>query len=227
MLKIKNLSKVFKGSFGTVNALNEIDLSVNKGEILAVRGKSGCGKTTLLLTAGAMMAPTKGTVEVGGINPYKLSSDQRSKLRRDSIGYVFQQFNLIPYLSIFENIILPANPRFNKRHIQNRTEYLLDRFDLTDRAKHKPSQLSAGQQQRTALARALINEPELVLADEPTGNLDRENAKIVIDHLCKISQSGSAVVIVTHDPIIDIFNVDSIELDVGIIVRSKHAPSMT
>ena len=222
MLKVNKVSKIFKGSFGAVNALEEIDFSVNAGEITAVQGPSGSGKTTLLLTLGAMMSPSKGTVEIDGKNPYEIGYNERTKLRQDYIGFVFQQFNLIPYLTVFENIIVPACSEYTKKQIYDRAEYLLDRFEISNRAAHKPAELSAGQQQRTALARALINEPKIILADEPTGNLDSQNAKVVIEHLCSIAEAGAAVIIVTHDNAIDRFNIKSVELKDGQITNFKN-----
>ena len=226
MLVMKNISKVFKGSFGTVRALDKINFSVNIGDIVAVRGPSGCGKTTLLLTAGAMMTPDEGVVDIQGVNPYALNPDQRATMRQEIIGFVFQQYNLIPYLSVFENVIVPAKKYLDKKRIFNRAEKLLQRFDLEDRAEHKPTQLSMGQQQRTALARALINEPQLILADEPTGSLDEENAKIVIGHLRDIAEAGTAVIIVTHDTIVEQFDVRAVELDNGKIRESELVPML-
>ncbi len=215
MLKMKKVSKSFTGSVETVNALLDVDLELNAGEIAAIQGPSGCGKTTLLLIAGAMMKPTCGSVFVDEVDPYELGPEKRAQLRGESLGFVFQQFNLIPYLSVFENVIVSARADSAKSEIFEKAEKLLRRFDLLDRLKHKPDELSTGQQQRTALARALINDPKLILADEPTGNLDNQNARIVVDHLYDISQQGAAVLMVTHDSIIDNYDFRTIFIDEG------------
>ncbi len=225
MFEMKNVSKVFTGSFGKVIALDNIDFSVEPGEMLTVQGPSGCGKTTLLLIAGAMMKPTDGTVLIDGKNPYSLDQNQRAGIRQSAIGFVFQQFNLVPYLTVLENVILPADPSLDSRVVLDKAESLLEHFDLSDRAEHKPGELSTGQQQRTALARALINNPRLILADEPTGNLDRQNAQVVIEHLREIADAGAAVLIVTHDAEIEQMTENHLRLDKGVIV--EHAESVS
>jgi ABC-type lipoprotein export system ATPase subunit len=221
MLEMRQVAKVFSGSVETVNAIVDIDLKIEAGEVAAIHGPSGCGKTTLLLIAGAMMKPTRGNVLIDQVNPYELDSKKRAKLRGETIGFVFQQFNLIPYLSVFENVILSARPGQNKSKIKDKAKILLERFDLMDRVCHKPGELSTGQQQRTALARALINDPKLILADEPTGNLDKQNAGIVIEHLHNIAQQGAAVLIVTHDSIVDKYCFRKVNIDDGRICEQE------
>ena len=197
MLKIKNVSKAFNGPQGQVQALSEISLSVSAGQLISLQGPSGCGKTTLLLIAGALLEPDTGHVLIDNRNPYQLSPNQRSILRANTIGFVFQQFHLVPYLNIIENILAASIK--NTDSVVERAKKLIDKFNLTDRAAHLPAQLSTGQCQRAALARALINKPKIILADEPTGNLDEENGQIVLSSLADFANDGGAVLIVTHD----------------------------
>ena len=210
MLKIKNVSKAFNGPQGQVEALSEISLSVSVGQLIALQGPSGCGKTTLLLIAGALLEPDTGHVLIDNRNPYQLSPNQRSILRANTIGFVFQQFHLIPYLNILENILAASIK--NTDSVVEREKKLIDNFNLTDRATHLPAQLSTGQCQRTALARALINQPKILLADEPTGNLDEENGEIVLSSLADFANDGGAVLIVTHDSRVTNFSDRTINL---------------
>jgi ABC-type lipoprotein export system ATPase subunit len=205
MLEFKNVSKWFSvksskdnGSTGKVTALKEVSFSVRSGELLAVRGPSGCGKTTLLLTAGGLLRPSAGQITVAGQNPYQLDPDRRSELRARMIGFVFQQFNLIPYLTVRQNI-LAASLAMPGKKAAERAGSLIERFGLAERADHVPAQLSTGERQRTALARALLNEPKVILADEPTGNLDEDNAQTVFGYLSRYVSDGGCVLLVTHD----------------------------
>jgi putative ABC transport system ATP-binding protein len=199
MIHLKKVTKRFDGPNGKVMALFNVSLSLMPGELLAINGPSGCGKSTLLLTAAGMLRPDRGSVQLmGNQNPYDLAPEQRSRLRAGSIGFVFQQFHLIPYLSVEENIQVPslAAPGADP---ESRARELIRQFGLQERADHIPSQLSTGERQRTALARAFFNEPKIVLADEPTGNLDDENAEIVLQHLRRFVSAGGCVLLVTHN----------------------------
>jgi putative ABC transport system ATP-binding protein len=198
MLEFKNISKWFDGPEGKVMALEEVCLSISPGEFLAVRGPSGCGKTTLLLTAGGLLRPSTGQVSLDGQDPYVLSSEKRSRMRASMIGFVFQQFHLIPYLTVRQNIMAPSLA-LPAKEAEQRAQQLVSNFGLDDRAGYVPAQLSTGQRQRTALARALLNKPKIILADEPTGNLDEDNADIVFDYLSKYVSDGGCVLLVTHD----------------------------
>lgn len=198
MLEFKNISMWFDGPKGKVTALDEVSFSVSPGEFLAVRGPSGCGKTTLLLAAGGLQRPSAGQVSLDGQDPYALGSEMRSRMRASTIGFVFQQFHLIPYLTVRQNIMAPSLALPTKEAVQ-RTQELVSNFGLDDRAGHVPAQLSTGQRQRTALARALLNKPKIILADEPTGNLDEDNADIVFDYLDKYVSDSGCVLLVTHD----------------------------
>jgi putative ABC transport system ATP-binding protein len=198
MIKLNNINKTFNGPKGKVIALNDVSMSLVPGELLAVRGPSGCGKSTLLLTAAGLLKPDSGKVLYQERdNPYDLTPDKRSRLRAELIGFVFQQYHLIPYLTVKENIIMPSltatvdDPDALARE-------LIRKFGLEARIDHVPSQLSTGERQRTALARALFNKPKVIMADEPTGNLDDGNADIVMNHLRSYVGEGGSVLLVTH-----------------------------
>jgi putative ABC transport system ATP-binding protein len=199
MIQLSNVTKSFMGPNGKVTALKEVTLSLSPGELLTINGPSGSGKSTLLLTAAGMLRPDKGDVHLlGKERPYDLPPDQRSHLRAGLIGFVFQQFHLIAYLTVRENIMVPSLA-LSGADPGRRAQELLDQFGLRERADHVPSQLSTGERQRTALARALFNKPKIILADEPTGNLDDENAEIVLKHLSHYVSAGGSVLLVTHN----------------------------
>lgn len=192
ILDIHDLTK----TYGAVRAVDGVSLTLQAGEFVSIQGPSGCGKSTLLLAAGGLLRPEAGTVTVAGQDPYALSAEQRAKFRAAHIGFVFQQFHLVPYLNVLDNVMVPALavPARRERAVE-----LVAQFGLADRAHHVPSQLSVGERQRCALARALLNQPQLLLADEPTGNLDRENGQVVLDCLREFARRGGAVLLVTHD----------------------------
>jgi ABC-type lipoprotein export system ATPase subunit len=198
MLEIVHVSKSFAAATGAVAALADVSLSVAPGEFVAVRGPSGCGKTTLLLAAGGLLHPDGGQVKVAGQDIYALGEEARARFRAANIGFVFQQFHLVPYLSVIDNVLSAALalPRADARR---RAEHLVESFGLTARRHHVPAQLSTGERQRTALARALLQQPHLLLADEPTGNLDDDNGKAVLDYLAGHARAGGSVLLVTHD----------------------------
>lgn len=198
MLAIDNLTKYYHRSRVTVTALANFSLSASSGEMVAVNGPSGCGKTTLLLAAGGLLQPDQGTVIVSGQHLYALSSEERARFRASHIGFVFQQFHLVPYLSVLENV-LSATLATSREAPRERAMALLERFQLSHRLYHVPDELSTGERQRCALARALLNEPKLILADEPTGNLDDQNADVVLSHLQTHAEEGGTVLLVTHD----------------------------
>tara|TARA_A100001037_G_scaffold306342_1_gene350861 strand:- start:619 stop:1293 length:675 start_codon:yes stop_codon:yes gene_type:complete len=200
LLRVENLTKQYPGQNGSlVHALRGVSLDLEEGDFAAIQGPSGCGKSTLLLAAGALLQPAGGTVSIDGDDPYRLSSEQRAQFRARYVGFVFQQFHLVPYLSVRENIVVPelaGDAEGNSGDV----DALLEQFQLKHRAEHPPAKLSTGERQRVALARALFNKPRLLLADEPTGNLDRENADIVLDHFRRFAEAGGGVLLVTHDP---------------------------
>jgi ABC-type lipoprotein export system ATPase subunit len=200
LLQVESVSKAYPGPQGTIGAVDEVSLTLATGEFVAVQGPSGCGKTTLLLAAGALLRPSRGRVLVNGQDPYTLSSGQRARLRAMHVGFVFQQFHLVPYLDVLDNVLAPTLALGANGNARARALELADRYGLTDRLHHLPAALSTGERQRVALARALLNRPKLLLADEPTGNLDPQNGEIVLRSLAEFAREGGAVLLVTHDP---------------------------
>jgi len=182
----------------TVHPCKDLTLEVNAGEFVGVQGASGCGKTTMLLIAGGLLSPDSGSVQIDGKNPYELSGDQRARFRASKIGFVFQQFHLVPYLNVLENV-LAASIGVDPKQKKERADELIETFGLRERAMHLPGKLSTGERQRTALARALFNRPRLLLADEPTGNLDESNSQTVLAHLTQFVEDGGAALMVSHD----------------------------
>lgn len=199
MLELVGVSKSYVGPAGTLSILRDFSLAVRAGEFVALQGPSGSGKTTLLLIAGAMLHPDAGQARIEGVDVYAQSAEERARLRAKRIGFVFQQFHLTPYLSVLENALVAAvaNPA---EGLEARARGLLEKLGLATRLHHLPSQLSSGERQRTALARALLYRPALILADEPTGNLDLESGAIVLDHLAAYVKEGGALLLATHDP---------------------------
>ena len=199
-LRLKNISKTYQGPDGPLEVLKGVSLEVSAGEFAAVQGPSGCGKSTVLLVAGGLLSPEQGEVLIDGENPYALDAVQVGRLRAKKVGFVFQQFHLIPYLSVSDNVLAPsmAVPE-DAAGARERAKEMIGHFKLTERASHLPSELSAGECQRVALARALLNQPKVLLADEPTGNLDPENGEIVLASLAEFADKGGAVLLVTHD----------------------------
>ena len=181
-----------------MQALADVTVTLDVGEFVAVQGPSGCGKTTLLLAAGALLEPTEGRVVIDGRDAYAMSTEARSRLRATEIGFVFQQFHLIPYLTVLENVLAPTIAVGGADSAQRARE-MIEHFHLEHRVDHVPGQLSTGERQRVALARAFLNRPKLLLADEPTGNLDSENADVVLGALAEFAAGGGAVLLATHD----------------------------
>jgi ABC-type lipoprotein export system ATPase subunit len=202
MLEIRDLSKLYASpagrAAGPVAALDGVSLSLAPGEFVAVQGPSGSGKTTLLLAAGGLLAPSGGQIVFEGQDVYAMPPGARARWRSQCLGFVFQQFHLIPYLSVIDNVLAPALacPIAGARR---RAEELLEQFGLSARASHVPAELSTGEQQRTALARALVHRPQLLLCDEPTGNLDAQSGRAVQECLVEFHRQGGAVLLVTHD----------------------------
>jgi putative ABC transport system ATP-binding protein len=198
MLILSDATRQFSGRGSVVRALDGVSLAVEGGELVVVRGPSGCGKTSLLLTAGGLLAPDTGRVEIDGQDPYALSPNDRATQRARTTGFVFQQFHLIPYLSALDNV-RAAGIASQDSGSEDRAVDLLTQLGLAERLRHLPAELSTGEQQRTALARALLNKPGLLLADEPTGNLDPDNGGLILEHMSAFARAGGAVLLVTHD----------------------------
>jgi ABC-type lipoprotein export system ATPase subunit len=199
LISLDHITKSYTGDVENVVAVDDVSVSVDSGEFVAVVGPSGCGKTTLLLVAGGLLRPDSGQVTIDGADPYSLSTEQRARFRAERIGFVFQQFHLVPYLNVLDNVLAPALVTGDPTARQ-RADGLVQRFGLADRVRHRPGQLSTGERQRVALARALLNKPKVILADEPTGNLDGENSDEVLKALQAFANEGGAVLLVTHDP---------------------------
>ena len=199
MIKTVNLQKIFRTEEVQTLALNDVSIEVNEGEFVAIMGPSGCGKSTLLNILGLLDNPTAGEYYLNGTEVSKFTESQRTSLRKGVIGFVFQSFNLIDELNVYENIELPllymGVPQAERKR---RVEQAMERMGIMHRAKHFPQQLSGGQQQRVAIARAVVAGPKLILADEPTGNLDSKNGKEVMDLLKELNREGTTIVMVTH-----------------------------
>lgn len=199
MIKTENLSRIFRTEEVETSALLNVNLEVSQGDFLAIMGPSGCGKSSLLNILGLLDNPSNGSYLFNGQEVSRLRESQRTKLRKGKIGFVFQSFNLIDELTVFENVELPLS-YLNMKASERKTAVLqvLDQMQMGHRAKHFPQQLSGGQQQRVAIARAVVAKPDLVLADEPTGNLDSKNGLEVMNLLTTLNQSGTTIVMVTH-----------------------------
>ncbi|HJV68614.1 ABC transporter ATP-binding protein [Ideonella sp.] len=201
MLKMQSLAKVYRTEMVETYALRHFDLEVREGEFVAVTGPSGSGKTTFLTIAGLLEAFTSGRYELDGVDVSRMGDDERSRIRNQKIGFIFQAFNLIPDLNVIDNIEVPLRYRgLPGAERRQRAADALARVGLSARARHYPSELSGGQQQRVAIARALAGQPKLLLADEPTGNLDSQMARSVMDLLEELHREGATIVMVTHDP---------------------------
>jgi putative ABC transport system ATP-binding protein len=217
VIRLSEVTKAYRGRRGIVRALDKVSLTVDEGEFLMVKGPSGSGKSTLLLAAGGMIRPSEGQIVVADEDLYALSSGARARYRARSIGFVFQMFHLVPYLSVLDNVLLPtALVGLPESH--SRATSLLERFGMGGRITHKPGELSTGERQRTAMARALVNRPRLLLADEPTGNLDPDNAAQIYGYLTEFHKSGGTVVVVSHDAACEQYATRTVHLSEGALV---------
>ncbi len=201
LLRLQGVSKVFQTEELDTYALSDMDLEIHAGEFVSVSGPSGCGKTTLLSILGLLDSPSGGTYTLDGRRVESLSPAERARVRREQIGFIFQSFNLIGDLSVYNNVDLPLSYRaVSKCDRRARVEAALERVGMSHRAKHMPHQLSGGQQQRVAVARAVVGDPLILLADEPTGNLDSTHGAQVMELLAELHRGGSTLCMVTHDP---------------------------
>jgi putative ABC transport system ATP-binding protein len=201
MIRTHELSKVFRTEEVETTALNNVNLEIADGEFVAIMGPSGCGKSTLLNIIGLLDNPSKGELWINGTEVAKFSEKNRTSLRKGNIGFVFQSFNLIDELTVYENVELPLlYLKVSASDRRKKVEEVLERMKITHRKKHFPQQLSGGQQQRVAIARAVVTKPKLILADEPTGNLDSANGEEVMNLLSELNNDGTTIVMVTHSP---------------------------
>jgi len=202
LITLKNISKTFLTEDIETRALNQINLTINKGEYLSLSGQSGCGKSTLMSLLGLLDSPSEGEYFLAGKDISKLTRDQRAKIRSKQIGFVFQSFNLISDLTVAENVMLPLTYQsgLDRKTVDEKVKRVLAKVEMSHRVNHYPSQLSGGQQQRVAVARALVNDPAIILADEPTGNLDSKNAEAVLQLFDQLHKEGATICMVTHDP---------------------------
>jgi putative ABC transport system ATP-binding protein len=201
MIRLENISKSFRSETVETKALQNVNMEVRKGEFIAITGPSGCGKTTLLNILGLLNTPDTGRYWLNGREVSTLRESDRLKLRRGVIGFVFQSFNLIDDMNVFENVELPLRYiGLSKSERKAKVNEVLERMNIIHRAAHYPQQLSGGQQQRVAVARAVVSNPQLILCDEPTGNLDSQNGLDVMHLLCDLNAAGTTIVMVTHSP---------------------------
>ncbi|HWQ66966.1 MAG TPA: ABC transporter ATP-binding protein [Methanospirillum sp.] len=201
VVRLDDITKIYPLPSGDVIALNHLSLRIEKGEFVAIIGPSGSGKSTLLNQLGCMDVPTSGDLWIGGRNVNDMSDYEMTDLRLETIGFIFQKFNLLPLLSAYENVEYPYTLKYRKKDTSGRVSKLLSMVGIhEDLAKHKPSELSGGQQQRVAIARALVNNPKILLCDEPTGNLDSKTGILVLNMLKRLNQKGKTLIVVTHDP---------------------------
>jgi putative ABC transport system ATP-binding protein len=224
---MKQVSKVFRTAMVETHALRDLDLQVREGEFVAVTGPSGSGKTTFLNIAGLLDELTSGEYLLDGVDVKSLNDHARSKLRNEKLGFVFQSFNLIPDLDLFDNVDVPLRYRgFSRGERKKRIEGALERVGLASRTRHFPAELSGGQQQRVAIARAIAGNPKLLLADEPTGNLDSQMAREVMQLLEELNAQGTVVVIVTHDPEIAARAQRNVHIVDGVAADLERGPSL-
>jgi putative ABC transport system ATP-binding protein len=216
LIEIKKLNKTYESGEECVMALVDVDLKIEKGEFISVMGPSGSGKSTLLSILGGLNHPTKGDVTVDDIPIYKLSLEKLADFRREYLGFIFQSFQLIPYLTVIENVMLPLSitQRTNREQVKM-AEEILEKIGLAGKARRLPDQLSGGEQERVAIARALVNSPPILMADEPTGNLDSKTGKEIMDLFKSLNKEGQTIVMVTHNPENTSFSTRTISLKDG------------
>jgi len=200
MIAVNDVTKSYIIGGNQVNALHDVSLEISEGDFMAVTGPSGSGKSTLLYTLGGLLTPNTGRVLVNESDIYRLNQRMRAKFRRDNVGFIFQTFELLPYLTALENVMLPLSiDGVSGWEQEDRAYNSLEKVGLDERADHKPTELSGGEQQRVAVARGLVNEPKILLADEPTGNLDQKTGDGIMGLLSDLNEEGQTIVFVTHD----------------------------
>lgn len=220
LIEIKNLSKIYESGEERVTALGEVSLTIERGEFISVMGPSGSGKSTLLSVLGGLNHPTEGEVVVDEIPIYKLPLEKLADFRREYLGFIFQSFQLIPYLTVIENVMLPLaiTEKSNQEQL-NLAEEILEKMGLEGKRKRLPDQLSGGEQERVAIARALVNSPPILLADEPTGNLDSKTGREIMGLFKSLNEEGQSIVMVTHNPESIAFSSRTVHLRDGKVVN--------
>ncbi|HUH79474.1 MAG TPA: ABC transporter ATP-binding protein [Methanoregula sp.] len=221
LIRLVDVTKVYHLESGDFTALNHVSLDIREGEFVAIMGPSGSGKSTLMNQLGILDVPSSGELYIDGKNVAKMSALERTHMRRDVIGYIFQKFYLIPLLSAYENVEYPLILKYKKRDDTGKAAAVLRSVGFDESlSAHRPAQLSGGQQQRVAIARALVNDPKILLCDEPTGNLDRKTGLQIMDIVLELNRNGKTVILVTHDPKIATYARHTIQLEDGRIVSS-------
>jgi putative ABC transport system ATP-binding protein len=220
LIQLVNVTKTYQLESGDFTALKSVSLDIMENDFVAIMGPSGSGKSTMMNQLGLLDVPTSGTLCISGKDVSKMSNLERTHMRRDMIGYIFQKFYLIPLLSAYENVEYPLILKYKKRDTTGKASELLGMVGIdAEKSAHRPNQLSGGQQQRVAIARALVNDPRILLCDEPTGNLDKKTGFQIMDILCNLHREGKTVILVTHDPKIAEYAHRTIRLDDGMIVE--------
>lgn len=224
LIEVHELNKVYPAGDTRVVAIDHMDFFIDDGEFVTIMGQSGSGKSTLLSVMGAMNRPTKGRVMVDSLDLYGLTNEQRADFRSEYMGFIFQSFQLVPYLTVFENVMLPmAVTGRKKREKNDMAMAVIDRVGLSDKAHRLPDQLSGGEQERVAIARAIVNRPPIILADEPTGNLDSETAKEIMALLQGLNREGHTIIMVTHNPEMEAHAGRTIRMKDGRILHPRIA----
>lgn len=214
MIEVKGLTKIFNSGGKRVSALENVDLKIQKGDFTLIKGPSGCGKSTLLFALGGLLTPSSGAIRISGVDLYALTETKRLQFRSKAIGFVFQSYYLIPYLTVMENIMV-LNKVNGLKVTKKEVTKLAEQLNFDHRLNHKPAEMSIGEKQRVSLVRALAIKPEIILADEPTGNLDPENAEVVLKHLELFQLEGGTVVMVSHGSDADKYATNNIYMDRG------------
>jgi putative ABC transport system ATP-binding protein len=221
LIQLVDVTKTYHLESGDFTALDHVSLDILDNDFVAIMGPSGSGKSTMMNQLGILDVPTSGKLSISGRDVAEMSTLERTHMRRDTIGYIFQKFYLIPLLSAYENVEYPLILKYKKRDTTGRAHLLLEQVGIDkDMSEHRPTQLSGGQQQRVAIARALVNEPKILLCDEPTGNLDSKTGYQIMDILCGLHREGKTVILVTHDPKIAEYARRTIRLEDGRIAES-------
>ncbi len=222
LISLVDVTKTYHLESGDFTALNHVSLDIRENDFVAIMGPSGSGKSTIMNQLGILDVPSTGNLYIDGKDVAKMTTLERTHLRRDAIGYIFQKFYLIPLLSAYENVEYPLILKYKKHDTTGRTSALLDAVGIDrEMAAHRPNQLSGGQQQRVAIARALVNDPKILLCDEPTGNLDRKTGYQIMDILCGLHKDGKTVILVTHDPKVAEYAHRTIRLEDGRIAEDS------